>query len=62
MKSDEEAGGAGDPVACQWSDHVLLEASAFRSSKPEEQKALTRDLPPYWRAPKSTALAVMEMR
>jgi hypothetical protein len=62
MKSDEEVGGAGDLVACQWSAHVLLGAPAFRSSKPEEQKVLTRDPPPYWRARKSTTQAVMEVR
>jgi hypothetical protein len=62
MKSDEEAGGAGDLVACQWSAHMLLEAPAFRSSKPEEQKVVTRDSPPYWRARKSTAQAAMEVR
>jgi hypothetical protein len=62
MKSDEEVGGAGDLVACQLSAHVLLEALVFRSSKPEEQKVLTRDPPPYWRVHKSTAQAAMEVR
>jgi len=62
MKSDEEVGGADDLVACQWSAHMLLEAPAFRSSKPEEQKVLTHDLPPYWRVHKSTAQAAMEVR
>jgi len=62
MKSDEEAGGVGDLVACQGSVHVLLEAPAFRSSKPKEQKILTRDPPLYWRARKSTAQAAKEVR